>query len=581
MSDFAHSSNPVAGRRLFGREAALVAFIALAFLVTAAIAGLQTALRAQAIDDIFYRLFTDVDYTASFLFIATLLAVLAVPRLQSLAVALARWFGSHPLIVASSCCAVLALAALEVYQAHPLSMAEASVYMQAKIFAHGRLVGNYPPGLLDRLIFPPFQNGFINVSRQSGEIASSYFPGFALLLTPFMAAGVPWLCNPVIGALGLWVIHRLTFALTASVEAAGAAVLFTLGSAAFLINSISFYSMPAVLLCNATLALLLLRPTPRRCLAAGVVGGFALTLHNPFAHALFAAVWLSWLAVAHNNRWRLLAAIGIGYAPWLCVCLGWTHLLHRLATGSSPGGTAAAGLDPLRLLWLVAVTNLTPPDATRLLERTIGVAKLWLWAAPLLLPLAALGFWRQRADTGLRLLLISAAAVFIGYLFSPFSQGHGWGFRYFHSVWFVLPIAAAAALVPGNSSDQVVRTEPIGRAALAGALCGALVMTPYFAWQVHDFIGWHLAELPAGGGRPRVVFINVGGGYYIQDLVQNDPFLRDPVMRMVSHGFAEDQELIAQRFPDLVLLGQSFRGSVWGYAGATRSPASSPGTVTP
>ena len=96
--------------------------------------------------------------------------------------------------------------------------------------------------------------------HETGQVVSSYWPGFALLLTPFEFFGVPWLCNPVLGALTVLVLHRLALELVGSRELAGLAVLLGLASTAVSINSISFYSMTAHALANAIFALLLLKP---------------------------------------------------------------------------------------------------------------------------------------------------------------------------------------------------------------------------------------------------------------------------------------------------------------------------------
>jgi len=104
------------------------------------------------------------------------------------------------------------------------------------------------------------------------------------------------------------------------------------------------------------------------------------------------------------------------------------------------------------------------------------------------------------------------------------------------------------------------------RFGMAAALASAVLVVPFLLFQVHGFISDHLAQLPqAEHGTPRVVIINPFGAYYAQDLVQNDPFLRDPVIRMVTHGRQADREMIARHFPDLVLLESDYRGWVWGY----------------
>ena len=544
---------PVATKRLLWNAPAAVAFAAIALAISLAILLFQFRLRMGQYDPeavpVFYRLFLFEDYPAAFLFMAAV-ALAAVPGYQQAAAGLARIIGNHPLAVSLIATVALAAGSWWIYYAHPLSPDEAAPYMQSKALAHGALLGQYPPPLLDWLVPRSMQNGFIAVSHATGQTASAQWPGFALLLTPFMAAGVPWLCNPVLGGASVWVIHQLTLRLTSSLEAAGAAVLFTLGSAAFVINSISFYSMTAHLLCNALFALLLLSRTPRGAFLAGLTGGLAVTLDNFVPHSLFAIPWLLWL-LTQRNRWSLILSVSVGYLPWIAfVGFGWSHVLHGLA--SSPVSTQAA---------------FHLPGAQIFRDRTIAVAKMWLWAAPLVVLLAGVGFWRHRENTFFRLLLISTALTLLGCLFMPLDQGHGWGFRYFHSVWFVVPLFAAAALAPASETTGALASSSLGfaRWAQAGAIGGLLIVTPYFAWQVHTFIGKQLARVPTTKvGTAKVIFINPTLGYYAEDLIQNDPLLREAPIRMLTHGRKQDAEVMARYFPSLMLLAQDYRGSVWG-----------------
>jgi hypothetical protein len=208
----------------------------------------------------------------------------------------------------------------------------------------------------------------------------------------------------------------------------------------------------------------------------------------------------------------------------------------------------------------------------------LALAKLWLWAVPGLLLLAALGFWSNRRDRRYQLLLVSALTTFVGFLFVPVDQGHGWGFRYFHSAWFVLPLLSAAALGRRESSGGSragAQYRFVGRYVAGAAFASLVVLVPYYGWQVRSFIDRHLAQLPvAQHGVPRLVIVNPGGGYYAQDLIQNDAFLRTPVITMVTNGRQADEDMIARTFPDLVLLGHNSRGSVWGRE-AAKPPAAS------
>jgi len=498
-------------------------------------------------------LYQDVYSVAPFLAVL-LLALLPAGRTQ--AAHFAQWCGRHVLLLAAATVVVLAAGTQLAYHGVPLAMDEYAVLFQAKVFATGHLAGAMPPPLLDWLV-PPLQHDFFRVDPASGAVASGYWPGFALLLTPFAALGAPWLLNPLLGGATLLVVHRLARELFGDETSAGYAVLFTLASPAVTIDAISLYSMPAHLVLNGVFMLLLLRATPARALAAGVIGSLALVLHNPVPHLLFAAPWIVWLAL-RPERARVLGALFAGYLP-LCMLLGfgWSAFMRDFGAGAAlPALVAPADMTSMFLQRLGGVLNWVPRPGV-LASQLMALAKLWLWAAPALVAAAALGAWRMRHAPGpWRAMAASLALTFAAYFFVRLDPGHGWGARYLHSVWLVLPLFAVAAL----------REKPeVGSYAAACALLSLVLLTPFRATQVERFIARHLEQLPTAqaAGAPRIVFINPQYGYYSWDLVQNDPFLRGPELRMLSRLPAQDRALMAQRFPQYRLLTEDARGSLW------------------
>jgi hypothetical protein len=283
---------------------------------------------------------------------------------------------------------------------------------------------------------------------------------------------------------------------------------------------------------------------------------------------MFAPAWIVWLFM-QKDRWKLLTALTAGYLPWVIIVgFGWAQLLRHLADGPriAAAGSETQGVIARALSQFGSVFKV--PGPKQLFARLVAISKLWLWASPLLILIAAPGFWRHRRNTHMKLLLVSATMTFVAYLFVPLDQGHGWGYRYFHSVWFVLPVFAGAALVAPRgttSSGEASESSPLLPWALAATLAGLFVMTPYFSWSAHSFIATSRSQVPeADHGTPRVMIIDPTQGYYNGDLVQNDPFMRSPVIRMFSHGRDNDASMMARKFPDLVLLGADERGTVWG-----------------
>src|SRR3984957_11528493 len=242
---------PSAGPRTLFLVGAMVTTAILAWTYQMRLTG-----NLHGLATIFFVLFADGDYPGTVCALLVLVGALFGFR-NFPARRVVQWAGDQPLVVVVITALLLAVGTLTIYHNHPLSMDEYAAYFQSRVFAAGQLHGRFPVPLLDWLIPRGFQNYFLNVSRATGSVAEAYWPGFSLLLTPFTWARVPWLCNPVISALTLLVIHRLALEMFDNSEAAGFALLLTIASPVIFANGISYYAMPAHLLANSVFALLL------------------------------------------------------------------------------------------------------------------------------------------------------------------------------------------------------------------------------------------------------------------------------------------------------------------------------------
>jgi hypothetical protein len=509
---------------------------------------------------IFFHLLKAFDTHGNLVLLAAALGAFFLRRQPVPAVVL-RLFIERPWWIAAALFPLLCLGAWYVYHRYPLAMDEYVALFQAQAFAEGRLTGQYPPELLDRLVPPFFQGFFFTVSRATGEISSSYWPGFALLVAPFAALGIPWAVNPALGALTVPVLHRLVRRLGGA-EAAGWAVALMLASPVFVVAGISYYPTAAHMLCNLLYALLLLTPTPARAAAAGLIGSLALTLHNPVPHLLFAVpffVWLAW----RPGRVANLAALVAGYLPIaLLLGVGWHRHLVTL-----PAAAAAAPAGFAQVAPAVADTVLTQlggflkfPSATTLHARVAGLSKVWTWGAMGLLMLAAWSCRREpRAE--IKVLIAALLVTFFGYFLVRFDQGHGWGYRYLHSAWFVLPVLAGMFLAASESRE--LRTM-----AIWGIVLSLVFAVGFRLVQVESFIARQIAQVPpllepARSASREVVFINLREGYYPQDMVQNDPFLRAPRLLMVQQGRESTAQFMARHFPGYTRVGEGKWGEHW------------------
>jgi hypothetical protein len=84
---------------------------------------------------------------------------------------------------------------------------------------------------------------------------------------------------------------------------------------------------------------------------------------------------------------------------------------------------------------------------------------------------------------------------------------------------------------------------------------------------VHNLITFDMTQI-AGypGTERRVVLINPNDTFYGADLVQNDPWLRGDVIRMISHGREQDTLMMARNFPGLHEVYEDDHSDVWSQA---------------
>ena len=438
------------------------------------------------------------------------------------------FIGSHVTAVAIATVALsLGLGAVFIYHNNAFCMDEYAAVFQAKIFAAGRLTAHLPPSVINWLIPPGFNGAFLVASRATGQAMEAYWPGFSLILAAFEFLGIPWLGNASLAGIAVLLVHRITLEITDDRRAAGWAVLFTIASGVFAAYAISYYSMQAHLTANLLFVWLLLKPTPYRAFGAGVVGSLALVLHNPFPHTMFAAPWVIAIARSREQR-RTLFALILGYLPLtIMMGAGWLYLREFVSSGSSGFNVISNNINTVFRL----------PDKSMFDMRVAETVKMWIWAVPCLFLFAVLGRLRRGDDQRVRLLTQSAVATFVGYVFFVFDQGHGWGYRYFHSAWGVVPILAACAMTARPASN--------GRlAAFAGAaaMLNLVLVLPVQMIQIDRIIARHSMQLPKPRRPGNNVYFVHDGGFYLADLVQTDPLLRADDLVLFSGGPALDAQ---------------------------------------
>jgi hypothetical protein len=433
---------------------------------------------------------------------------------------------------------LLAVGTVLVFGTTPLSSDEHVHLFQARLFAQFKVVGSYPPALVDQIIPPGYLHNTILVSTDGRAMATTW-PGWALLMTPFVWLGAPWLLGPAMASVGIYVLGRLA-SLLSGAKAAAIAILLTATSGAFIVTGMSVYPSGGHLTLSLLYAWLLVRGGRRDTVLAGLVGGLALNLNNPVPHALFALPWLIWLAADRTRRGRLVW-LAAGYVPWLIVFFGWfaeASSIQAFQQGSVSSAVNVPTLDAFS--W-------------RLWE----LVRVWAWAAPGLLLLAAIGWRRESRKSAAWILGISFAVVVVLYTLFPQSQGLGWGARYYQTAWGVLPILAALLLVrPGQ--------EVLTRTVVVAALAGLVLVVPLQVVYAHD-----LAQLGQTSSASIQALAAPGVNLYFvrfDDLedssitLLDDPSLSGTVI-LASRGADADRQVVDRWFPGARLVTSNSHGS--------------------
>ena len=482
----------------------------------------------------------------------TLLAVvlgMALPGVGDIGIRAVAWISAQRFsfsFVALMALPLIAAGTVFVVGMIPIAADELVPIWQARLFASFEVVAHYEQALIDAVIPPVSQGVFVLVSPQ-GEAMSVYWPGQALLLTPLVWLGVPWLIGPLFGALAIYFIGRLTSALVDRWTGVVAMVL-AVASGQFLLMAMTPFPEGVHLALSAAFVWLIVLGRPQHFFLAGLVGGLALALKNPFPHFVFAMPWVIWLLMSPARR-RNVLPLFLGYLPWLVMIAAWVALQSQLAPPSvqDEGGFWVSKLSQL----------IQPPSGLILVVRLVELLSAWSWSAPGLLVLAAIG-WTRTTDVRLRLLGASFVATVAGYLFFPDQQGLGYGARYFHPAWVALPILGAAAL-------SMLRSPKVERLTFAACLLGLVLVLPAQLFYAH-LLQQRQAAPTRALAAPGVdlYFVLFRGENGVSETVLANDLSGSGDVVLVSQGEARDQMVVDMLFPGSRLVTENEWGR--GYA---------------
>jgi hypothetical protein len=531
---------------------------ALVFAVLGAVEAFFILERSHSIYkiDMFFHQFMVHDLPGSILSGVLLILAMVQFRRSLLPARVLDFIDRQRWAVAAVLTGLLAIGTLTIYHNYTLCMDEYAQLFQAKLFAAGRIWAQYPPGLLNRLL--PQTWAFFTNSNITGRAIEGYWPGYSLLQTPFVFFGVPWLLNPLLAAGTLLLIRHIALKLYPGTNAPSWAMLFTLASPVFIVSCISYYSMPAQLFLNLLFTALILEITPGRLVAAGFIGSLALIQKNPVPHIFYALPWIVWIA-ARRGGLRSLLWLAIGYLP-LSIFLGFGWFALRSYITAQTETASKTFWEQLKGLHSIFMVR----DFRQVVySRYLAFLKLAVWAVPGLVVLAAIGARRGWKDARIKVLTFSAILTFFGYFLFEATQGHGWGYRYFHGAWGTLPLLACG-LVAVKRDGSPVQFTPLTCAAGTLVVLSFVLLNGLRLYQVDAFIDRHLAQLPPlDPQRKQICFIRPQEGYYSIDLIENDPLLRSNTLFIKSSGPEDEKQFIDKFCPGAVPSNGASDGKVW------------------
>ena len=363
----------------------------------------------------------------------------------------------------------------------------------------------------------------LSIAKNAG-FASIYLPVNAALRALVGLIGDPSWTNPLLAASAILATFGVARRLWPThLDVAVISALLVATSSQVLVTSMTSYAMTAHLALNMIWLWFFLRDDKIGHGAAITTGFLASGLHELIFHLLFAAPFIVRLWASRRQR---LALIYI--ASYSAICLFWIDYWKVMLAWQGITGPVSDNAGPLyfaaRVMRLLQDFRWTGSDL--MLK---NVLRFVAWQSPALLPLGVLAYPAIRRDAGIARellagLLLTLVALFI---LQPY-QGHGWGYRYLHG------LIGSAALLGGYGwialSNRISREEA-GATSTAFVICSAIawfVLLPVHAMQAHDFVTPYARAMKAIKNAPTdVVIVDESGLLFAEDLVRNDPFLRN------------------------------------------------------
>ncbi len=402
-----------------------------------------------------------------------LAAMMTLPGEEDRATRLDR---ALPWVVASFVFGVAVFLFHRVFELCPHIPDELAYIFQSKCLAHGQLWCAPPP--------EPKAFDVYLMTVEGGRWFATTPPGWPAVLAIGSFFGVPWIVNPILGALAIPLAHAVARRQVGR-GFANALVVLLAASPWFLFLSASYmtHSVSLVMMLVAWLALLRARESGGGLawpLIAGCALGY-LCLVRQLDAVLVGGVFGLWILGVFGERlpWKSVIAYGIGCIAIAAVILPYNHAMtghalqfpinaytdklwypgaNRLGfgadVGNPPGGWGY--LDPFPGHGLRDVLVNTNQNLYATNVELFG----WIAGSLLLAAIHLIGGRWTRSD---RFLVLTLAVLFAGYHLYWFSGGPDFGARY----WFLMIVPLVWLTLRG--------AQTLASAGAGGARVGVLI----------------------------------------------------------------------------------------------------------
>jgi len=415
------------------------------------------------------------------------------------------------LVVFSTCL----IGTFVIFHNFPLSIDEYMADFQARIFAAGKIKAVIPLewqkyGLALAPIFATY-------NPHDHTWTSGYLPVYALLRTPFQILGMACVLNPLLAALSVITLAGICRNIwPGNLTRMWIAVIILATSSQFLITSMTAYSMPAHLFFNLLWLYLYTAKTRAASLLVPWVGFAAIGLHQPNVHLLFAAPFL--IRLITERKMRNILYWGTVYCAAILFWMWWMTM--------SRNGILAPGLPKtMDYFGIPRLINVI----TQLADWSVFLS----WQPFILLLLVYLFFsdWSE-ASPLFRDLACGVLLTVLFHFFYLSDQGHGWGYRYCHSVLGNLALLSVAGFYR--------MIDLLGKRASNLVLClstllALFIQLPARSWQARSFASSFYKAASLLASRSEEIVILEPVLFCQRDLVRNDPLFTTKPMIFDAH----------------------------------------------